>query len=220
MTLDIEAASVVPRGRRPGSSTTRQAILTAARLRFASSGFGATTIRGVAADAGVDASLVMQFFRSKNELFAAVMSISPDVLARLDTAFEGPQEHLGERLVRAHLEAWEGARETSEPLMAMLRGAVGNEQAGAQLREFIQARLVDAVRSRPGGSEADDAAVRAGLACSMLVGIVVGRRLVAVPTLADADLETVVALVGPAVQSVLTSRSPVATNLADAHGSR
>ena len=37
----------------------------------------------------------------------------------------------------------------------------------------------------------------------MLVGVVVGRRLVGVPILADADTETLVAIVGPAIQSVL-----------------
>nr|WP_197739614.1 TetR family transcriptional regulator [Mycolicibacterium sp. P1-18] len=70
--------------------------------------FAATTIRHVAADAGVDASLVMQFFGSKNELFGAVLSIAPETLARLSRAFEGPEEHLGERVVRAFLAVWEG----------------------------------------------------------------------------------------------------------------
>jgi AcrR family transcriptional regulator len=205
MTANSRRDSVARRGRRPGTSTTRQAILDAARARFASDGFTATTIRRVAADAGVDASLVIQFFRSKDELFAAVMSISPDALARFSTAFEGPDEHLGERVVRAYLDAWEGT--DSEPLMAMLRGAIANEQASAQLREFIQARLLDGVKSRAVG---DDAAVRAGLASSMLVGIVVGRRIVGVPTISNVDRETLVAIAAPAIQSVLASGLPLA----------
>ena len=190
------------RGRRPGANTTRKEILDAARARFASDGFAATTIRRIASDAGVNPSLVMQFFTSKEELFAAVMSISPKSLERISTVFDGPDEHLGERVVRAHLQVWEGAPEDSEPLMAMLRAAVGNEQAGSQLREFIQARLLDAMGAE--GSNAPDAALRAGLASSMLVGIVVGRRLVGVPILAEADTETLVAMVAPAIQSVLT----------------
>jgi AcrR family transcriptional regulator len=192
----------VRRGRRPGANTTRKEILDAARARFASDGFAATTIRRIASDAGVNPSLVMQFFTSKEELFAAVMSISPKSLERISTVFDGPDEHLGERVVRAHLEVWEGAPEDSEPLMAMLRGAIGNEQAGSQLREFIQARLLDAMGAE--GGNAPDAALRAGLASSMLVGIVVGRRLVRVPILTEADTETLVALVAPAIQRVLT----------------
>jgi AcrR family transcriptional regulator len=189
------------RGRRPGANTTRREILDAARARFASDGFAATTIRRIASDAGVNPSLVMQFFTSKEVLFAAVMSISPKSLERFGTVFDGPDEHLGERVVRAHLEVWEGAPEDSEPLMAMLRGAISNEQAGSQLREFIQARLLDAMGAE--GGNAPDAALRAGLASSMLVGIIVGRRLVGVPILADADAETLISLVARAIQRVL-----------------
>jgi AcrR family transcriptional regulator len=189
------------RGRRPGANTTRKEILDAARAQFASDGFAATTIRRIASDAGVNPSLVMQFFTSKEELFAAVMSISPKSLERFSTVFDGPDEHLGERVVRAHLEVWEGPPEDSEPLMAMLRGAIGNERAGSQLREFIQARLLDAMGAE--GGNAADAALRAGLASSMLVGIVVGRKLVGVPILAEADTETLVAVIAPAIQSVL-----------------
>ena len=55
------------------------------------------------------------------------------------------------------------------------------------------------------GRDSDpDMALRAGLASSMLVGIVVGRRLVGVPILAEAETETLVAMVAPAIQSVLT----------------
>jgi AcrR family transcriptional regulator len=190
----------VRRGRRPGANTTRQQILDAARARFAAEGYAATTIRRIAADAGVNPSLVIQFFTSKEELFGAVMSISRKSLARFSTVFDGPDDNLGERVVRAHLEVWEGPPEDAEPMMAMLRGAIANEQAGAQLREFIQARLVDAM----GSGRGDEGALRAGLAASMLVGIVVARRLVGVPVLAEADTETLVALAAPAIQSVLT----------------
>jgi AcrR family transcriptional regulator len=188
------------RGRRRGTSTSRQEILQAARARFAADGFGATTIRQVAADAGVDASLVMQFFGSKNELFGAVMSISPEALAQLSGAFEGPDEGLGERVVRGFFAVWEGAPRDSEPLMAMLRGAIVNESANDQLREFIQARLLAGIDSP---SDSGDAATRAGLAAAMLVGVIVGRRIVGVPALAGAERETLVGLLAPAVQSVL-----------------
>lgn len=202
MTAKHKPVAEVRRGRRPGASTTRQAILDAARARFASDGFAGTTIRAVAADAGVNPSLVMQFFKSKDELFGAVMSISPKSLARFSTVFEGPDKHLGERVVRAYLEVWEGAPQDSEPLMAMLRAAIVNEQAGAQLREFIQARLLDGMGT--GRPDDPDAALRAGLASSMLVGLMVGRRLVGVPILANADVEILVTLMAPAIQSVLT----------------
>lgn len=205
MTAHTNPASPARRGRRPGTNTTRQAILTAARARFATDGFTATTIRRVAADAGVDASLVMQFFRSKGELFAAVMSIPADALERFSSAFEGTDDHLGERVVRAFLDVWEGDARSSEPLMAMLRGAIVNDQASGQLREFLEERLlVDAVASRA----VDNATLRAGVVSSMLVGLVVGRGVVGVPTLTEVERETLISLVGPAVQSVLAPTPP------------
>lgn len=202
MRIQEEPTPAVRRGRRPGGTTTRAAVLEAARARFARDGFAATTIRLVAVDAGVDASQVMQFYRSKDELFAAVMAIPPSALERFATAFEGPDEHLGERVVRAYLGAWEGAVEESEPLMAMLRGAIVNDNASEQLRDFIQSRLLDGTRDR----HDPDATLRAGLASSMLVGIVTGRRIIGVPTLVAADTENLIAIVGPAIQQILAPR--------------
>ncbi|MEV6476748.1 hypothetical protein [Streptomyces sp. NPDC051657] len=83
----------------------------------------------------------------------------------------------------------------------MLRGAIANDGANGQLREFLQERLlVDALASR---SPDDDVALRVGIVSSMLVGLVVGRGVVGVPTLSEAERERLITLVGPAVQSVL-----------------
>lgn len=199
MTIKEEPTLTARRGRRPGSGSTRQTVLDAARTRFASDGFAATTMRLVAADAGVDVSMVMQFFRSKDELFAAVMSIPGSALERLNTVFEGADDQLGERVVRAFLQAWDGAPEESEPLMAMLRGAIVNQQARDQFRDFIESRLLTGASQLLG----PDAGLRAGLALSMLVGLVTGRQIIGVPVLASADRETLVAIVAPAIQHVL-----------------
>lgn len=199
MTKSQETISAVRRGRRPGPGSTRQEVLDAARARFASDGFAATTIRVVATDAGVDVSQVMQFFRSKDELFAAVMAVPASALERFDTVFEGPDEHLGERVVRAFLKAWEGVPEESEPLMAMLRGAIVNEQARDQLRGFIQSRITAGTSERLGA----DAALRAGLASALLVGMVTSRQIIGVPVLLAAEPEQLVAIVAPAIQKIL-----------------
>ncbi|MGW5692753.1 TetR/AcrR family transcriptional regulator [Streptomyces asiaticus] len=195
------------RGRRPGRNTTRQAVLDAARRQFAAAGFKGATIRAIAADAGVDAALVMQFFRSKDELFGAVMSISPEALSRIAGAFSGPLESVGEQAVRAYLAVWEGDQPDADALRAMLRGAVSSEQAGAQLREFIESRLSEGVRRF--GSDPHDAELRAALASSMLIGITVGRQIVRVSVLAEEDREAIVRRVGPALQALLVPpRSP------------
>lgn len=156
-------------------------------------------MRRVAADASVDVSMVMQFFRSKDELFAAVMNIPESALEKLSKVFEGADDQLGERVVRAFLDAWEGAPEESEPLMAMLRNAMVNEQARLHLRDYIESRLMT------GGDESagPDARLRAGVALSMLVGVVTGRQIIGVPILVAADREALVAMIAPAIQLTL-----------------
>ena len=198
------------RGRRPGATETRGAVLEAARAQFARDGFTGTTIRGVALQAGVDASLVIQFHGSKQGLFAAAMHVPASVLQRLDSAFDGPPEDLGERVVSAFLDVWEGAADDAEPLMAMLRSAVANDLAREQLRDFVQARLLAGAGRRTGLHHADatvvgdGAVLRAAAASAMLVGLVLGRRVIGVPTLADADRAELVRLVAPAIQAVLS----------------
>lgn len=206
MPAERSSASPLPRrGRRPGASGTRQAVLDAARTRFAEDGYAGATIRKIAADAGVDAALVMQFYQSKEGLFAAVMSISPRALARIAQSFDGPEETLGERVTRAHLMLWEGDPRDAEALLGMLRAAISTPQAAAQLREFIQARLLKQLSRRLPGEH--DVAVRSGLAAAMLMGVIVGRRIVQVPALVEEDLEAIIRMVAPAIQTVLTARS-------------
>jgi AcrR family transcriptional regulator len=177
-------------------------VLAAARRRFAADGFKGTTIRSIAADAGVDAALVMQFFRSKEELFGAVMSISPEALAQIAGAFSGPTGSVGERVARAHLALWDSGSADSAALLAMLRGAIANEQANTQLREFLESRLADEADQEPAWA-GPDGAVRVALAASMLVGIAVGRHAVGVAVLADESTEALVSRVGPALQLLL-----------------
>ena len=197
--MNKEPTPTTRRGRRPGPNSTRQDVLDAARARFASDGFAGTTIRLVAADAGVDVAQVMQFYRSKDELFAAVMAIPGSALERFNALYEGPDEHLGERVVRAFLAAWEGIAEESEPLMATLRGAFVNDQARDQLRAFIESRLLAGTAERLGS----DAGLRSGLAASLLVGLIVGRRVIGVPTLVAAQADELVSIIGPAIQKIL-----------------
>lgn len=187
-------------GRRPGTSGSRQAILDAARTRFARDGYAGATIRKIAADSGVDASLVMQFFGSKEQLFREVMNFTPSALSRISDAFDGPEDTLGERVTRAFLEVWDGPGQDSEPFVAVLRAAISNEQASTQLRDLIQARVTHDL-----GRRDPELTVRLEVVSSMLIGVVVGRRIVHVDALVEQDRESLVRLLAPAVQAVLVA---------------
>lgn len=193
-----------PRGRRPGDSGSRQAVLEAARERFAADGFAGASIRKIAADAGVDAALVMRFYGSKNDLFAAVMVIPHDTAQALTDALDGPVEGIGERLVRAFLGLWTDD-EAAAPMLATFRSAVTNEQAAAHLRAFIRARLLEVFVPRFPGVE--DAPLRATLATTMMLGVVVGRQIIGIDALTDAEFEDIVRLLAPLVQQTLVPGS-------------
>ena len=90
----------------PRSAGTRRAILEAARSAFAARGYEQTTIRAVAAAAGVDASMVMRYFGSKAGLFTAAATADlqvPDLAAV-------PAARRGEVLVRHLVDRWEDDR--------------------------------------------------------------------------------------------------------------
>ncbi len=79
----------------------------------------------------------------------------------------------------------------------MPRAAVANEHASTRRRDVIGSRLQDAISPRL----THPAAMRAGFASAMRVGVVIiGRRAVRVPALADRQQAAVVRLLGPAVQ--------------------
>jgi AcrR family transcriptional regulator len=183
-----------------GPTATRNAILDAARVRFATDGFTSSTIRKIAADAGVDPSLVMQYFGSKDELFASVMDLGPNTMSRISDAFTGPDDAIGERVTRAFLEVWDGDPLVSQPLQALLRAAIGNAQATVQLRGLIQKRVIDDLSPvlRDG-----DLATRIEIASSMLVGVVVGRQLVKIEALVQQDREALIAYIAPSIQAIL-----------------
>jgi AcrR family transcriptional regulator len=146
------------RGRRGGDSGTREAILAAARSRFGDYGYDGATIRGIAADAGVDAALVHHFFGTKERLFAAAMRlpVNPgDLLtAALAPGAREPGQGLGEHLVRTVLGAWE-VTEMRSTFLGLLRSAVTSEQAAGMMREFateaILSRIAGAVQAAAGG---------------------------------------------------------------------
>lgn len=190
-------------GRRPGTTITREAILEAARRRFAEAGYEQTSIRAIAADAGVNAALVMHFFGSKEALFQAAVTwpADPAELARL-LAAAGPDE-LGPRLARAFLALWD-APETCQPMLALLRSAMGDEGFARLLREFVVTQLFSHLVAV---IEGPDRELRVELCASHLLGVAVMRHVLRAEPVASASIERLVARVGPVLDGYLQPRA-------------
>jgi len=112
-----------PAGRRPGPSSTADDVLAAARELFAERGYQATTVRAIAAAAGVTPAMIHHFFGSKEKVFLAAARIPIDPDTVLAILLAGPREQFPERLVAAFGAAWRDER-TGPALQSVLRAAV------------------------------------------------------------------------------------------------
>ncbi|MGV0836279.1 TetR/AcrR family transcriptional regulator [Mycolicibacterium thermoresistibile] len=189
------------RGRRQGEPVSRDAVLAAAKQRFAQDGYEKTTLRAIARDAHVDASMVLYLFGSKAELFRESLQLilDPDMLVAAMTDDDGD---IGTRMVRVYLHIWESP-ETGPTIRTMLQSATSNEDAQEAFRTFLREYLLTAVSGALGGGE--QARLRAELAATGLVGTAMLRYIMRVPPLAELSAEEVVRLVAPTLTRYLTA---------------
>ncbi|MBO3752930.1 TetR family transcriptional regulator [Streptosporangiaceae bacterium NEAU-GS5] len=197
MSPDQTATEKRRTGRRPGSADTRGQILAAARKLFAEKGFDKTTIRGVAREAAVDPALVHHYFDTKDGLFVAAMQLPVDPAVVIPMLLAGPREEIGERLVRFVLTMTAEA-ERREPVLAMLRTAMVNEQFVSGIREFLTRAVLMRV-----ATALDIPDIRMEAAFAQMFGLVTARYILKIEPLASASVEELVELVAPAVQRYL-----------------
>ncbi|MDR3035445.1 MAG: TetR family transcriptional regulator [Kitasatospora sp.] len=190
-----------PPGSRSGETRTRELILTAARALFAERTYAATTIRAVAAEAGVNPALVHHFFGSKRELFAASIQLPAQLTGQVPLLIAGETEHLGERLARLFLHVWENPA-TGPQVRAMIRSAFSDDEAAATLRDVLTTRVLTPLSAALPHAPAP---LRLSLAASQLVGLAATRHILRIGPLVDTETEQLVAWVGPTIQRYLTA---------------
>jgi len=183
------------RGRRPGPSNTREEILVAARQLFAQRGYQATTMRAIAAEAGVNAALVHHYFGSKEQLLVAAMNLPlnpADAIRELRDA--GPRDQLGERLVRFFVRTWRDP-ETGQPLQALLRASASSDAGAATMREFVENVMLARLSMLLGIPR-----LRLAGGFAQLVGFALAGTVIGIEPLASASEDELVALLAPSIQ--------------------
>ncbi|CAL9371516.1 TetR/AcrR family transcriptional regulator [Streptomyces sp. enrichment culture] len=173
---------------------TEARILGSARELFAEKGFERTTIRAVAAAAGVDPALVMQYFGSKRELFGQAVKVTPAPLTATDT------DELVDQLL-ASLGLKLGA--LPEGTLAMMRSMLTDRAAADQVRDSL-GRQIDAIGAALPAAE--DPELRAALIVTVLLGVTVGHQLLGLAPLREASPERIAALLRPAVEALAGPR--------------
>jgi AcrR family transcriptional regulator len=187
-------------GRRPGQTETRELILVAARNQFAERGYDGTTIRGIAAEAGVNPALVHHFYGTKDQVFVAALNLPINPSLVVATLLDGPREEIGYRILRLFLTLWREPA-TRTPFLALVRSVSTNEQAAAMMRQFIDRAVLAKV-----AEALDIPRLRLNGMISQVIGIAMTRYVIRLEPIASADEDELIALVGPVIQHYLDDK--------------
>lgn len=192
------------RGRPAGSSGSRERILVSARELFARNGIRNTSIRAVAAAAGVDSALVHHYFGTKEKLFAAAVHIPIDPMDIIGPLREIPVDELGYRIPSTLLPLWDS--EIGAAFIATLRSILAGEEINL-FRTFIEDVITVEIGSRvdnPPGS----GTIRVQFVASQLVGVVMARYILRLEPFASLPPEQIARTIAPNLQRYLTGDLP------------
>ena len=184
-----------PRGDSTGS--TREALLAAARRQFAELGYDRTTVRGLAAEAGVDPKMVAHHFGSKQRLFLAVVEppfdmtvVLPGILSSDDPA----------RALAGMIGALMESPEYRRMATGLIRAAASEPEAAPLAREFLTERLLLPLTE---GLGVDQPELRASLLGSQVAGLVMARFVLEIEPLASIDAATLSGILTPVLRRYL-----------------
>ncbi len=167
---------------------------------FAEQGYERTSLRAIAALAGVDPALVTHYFGSKQRLFVSVVAPPVDPALVIAHVVEGDPAKAGERLARFVLSVLEDPAGRAR-LTGLVRAAASEPEAAALLRDRVTRDLYGPVTAALGD---EDPELRANLVGSQVMGLVMGRYVVELEPLASASPDALVRAVGPVLQHYLT----------------
>jgi AcrR family transcriptional regulator len=175
------------------ASKTRADILAAARQRFGSEGYQATTMRAVAADVGVDPALINRYFGSKQELFAeaAEFAIELPDLTNVDRG------DIADVLLSRFFAVWE----QDSTFLALLRAAMTSESAADTLRRVFATQVAPALIA----VTPDHPAQRAGLMGAFVIGLATTRYVLANPAVASLGRAELIRFARPVIHQILLS---------------
>lgn len=183
----------------------RDAVLDAARAAFNARGYIRTSMKGVAAAAGVAPEVVTRYYQSKDKLFAAAMRLPFDPASAIPDLMAPGLDGMGERLTRVTLETLADPQ-TRDDLVGLFKAGASAGRATSGLREFIEQEMVDRLARTIG---VPDARLRANLISSYLLGVAVNRYALKLEPIASMSEDDVVRIVAPTIQDWLTPRKPI-----------
>jgi AcrR family transcriptional regulator len=190
------------RGRRPGGTDTKEALVAAAREVFIEQGFNGATVRAIATKAGVDAAMVNHWFGGKEGLFAeAVLKLPFNPSEIVKDLLTADPDHIGEAIVHRFVTTWDDTG--GGVFTALMRSITSHEEAAMMLRDFFFKHIFKHVI---GSMAPDNHEFRATLVATQIVGMGMVRYVAKFEPFASADVATVSAAVAPTLQRYITGK--------------
>jgi len=181
-------------GRRPGRPDTRGEIVQVARQYFQEVGYAEASLRGIAARAGVDPSLVHHYFPGgKVELFAEALQFSRD--PRLVVEEVAASGGGGAGVVRGFLGLWE--RDQGGDFVSIAQAMCTSPAIADAVREYLAERIWT--------QKGDDNDASRALVASQLMGLAWVRYVLRLEPLSSAPVEEVADLIGPTLDRYMTA---------------
>lgn len=154
--------------RKRDAAATRAALLQAATARFVAETYDSVSLRNIAADAGVDVSLISRYFGGKEELFKAVLDNCPPP----EDLFVGKPADFGERL--SHMLVEDPMRQDKPDIFLIMLRSADHPVAAEAIRTSGEARFYGPFKRWLGGANVDE---RVHLASAIIKGVVMDRLI-------------------------------------------
>jgi AcrR family transcriptional regulator len=151
------------------AAASREALLRSARILFSERGFEQTTVRDIGDHSGVDPALIARYYGSKVKLYLATVTAE-------DADSGRPKDFTDTRAYLRWLVARVDARGPGPVLQAVLRSDTTAEIRQAT-REHLTRRLVEPLAEALRAKGIATPRVRAEMAISALIGVLLGRAL-------------------------------------------
>jgi AcrR family transcriptional regulator len=175
-----------PKTRAAKRAATAQRILNAAQVEFGEHGLEGTTVRAIAQRAGVDPSLVIQHYGSKNVLFASATQL------HRESNDDDIAEHLLDVLVNR-------LNEPPPETRALVRSMLTAPEATKTMRDFLNERVTNLARA----SDSDNADLRAALIVSSILGLTIARHFLKLDALTDISEDQIKTILRPWLTAAL-----------------
>lgn len=176
--------------RRRNAAASRRELLAAASELFAERGYSRTTLRQVAARAGLDAALVVRYFGGKVGLYQAVLAEdwNPGLLGAVPPLSPDQPPAMVAELVERLLTRWED--EGVGPLVLSLSRPQVDEGTRREVRRVLRDALLAPLAQAARGAGASDPELRAETLLAALCGIGTMRSVGSLSTLSTAGRAT------------------------------